>query len=246
MSEDRTAYECQIIGCKQGTHEWHQARLGMPSASQMYKVITPLGKPTATASRRRYALDLAVERITKRPTETHCTFAMQRGKDLEDVARVWYFLQTKTAARQVGFCVAPSGLTGCSPDGLVGDDGAIEIKCPLLPHYAEIILTGDIPNDWEMQCHHVLYVTGRRWIDFVLYTDIEPFAGWIKRIYRDPVMCGKIHQAVFDFSVEIDAVYDAIVSGAGLTPNKLDFPAPVFNDEGEEVISNGTIEGGEL
>jgi hypothetical protein len=228
MSEERTAYECRVIDCKQGTHEWHQARLGKPTASKISCLLTPAGKPTANAARRRYAIDLAVERITKRPTETFCTFAMQRGKDMEDIARVWYFLQTNTAANQVGFCVAPSGLTGCSPDGLVGTDGAIEIKCPGIAHFAEIVATGVVDADWEMQCHHTMYVTGRKWIDFVLYTDIQPFTGWIKRIPRDPVICGKIHQAVLDFSAEVDAVYNSIVAGARLTPDKLEFPAPVW------------------
>ena len=234
MSEDRTAYlPCRVLTMPQGSHEWHQARLGIPTASNIAKIITPLGKPTANAARRRYALDLAVERITKRPTETCCTFAMQRGKDLEPLARMWYYCQTRTPVQEVGFCVTLDGLTGCSPDGLVGDDGMIEVKCPGIAHYCEIIATGEIPDDWLLQCHHALYVTGRQWIDFVLFTDVEPFTGWIRRIERNTVMCGKIHRAVKLFSAKVDAMYAAIVAGAKLTPDKLDFPAPVLTEGGE-------------
>ena len=241
MSEDRTEYlPCKVLTMPQGTHEWHQARLGMPTASQIAKIITPLGKPTANAARRRYALDLAIERITKRPTDTPCTFAMQRGKDMEPLARMWYYCETRTPVEQVGFCVTLDGLTGCSPDGLVGDDGMIEIKCPGIAHYCEIVATGEIPTDWLLQCHHALYVTGRQWIDFVLFTDVEPFTGWIKRIQRDTVMCGKIHAAIADFSTEIDFNAASIVDGAKLTPDKLDFPAPVF--VGNEVNMEGVVE----
>ena len=218
----------RIIDCKQGTHEWHQARLGMPTASRISAVVTPAGKPTANAARTRYAIDLAVERITKRPTETFVSFAMQRGLDLEDLARMWYYTQTRTPANKAGFCIADNGLSGCSPDGLVGDDGMIEIKCPGLANYAEIVATGVIPADWLLQCHHALYVTKRRWIDFTLFTDIEPFTGWIKRIERDVIMAGKIHAAVCDFSAEVDGMTAAIIAGAGIRPEQLDFPAPMF------------------
>jgi hypothetical protein len=125
------------------------------------------------------------------------------------------------------------GLTGCSPDGLVGDDGMIEVKCPGIAHYCEIVATGEIPDDWLLQCHHALYVTTRRWIDFVLFTDVEPFGGWIKRVERDTVMCGKIHAAIQDFSTEVEDNVTAIVKGAKLTPDKLDFPAPVLTEGGE-------------
>jgi hypothetical protein len=222
----------KMIDCKQGTHEWHQARLGMPTASRISAVVTPAGKPTANAARRRYVIDLAVERITKRPTETFVSFAMQRGLDMEDLARVWYFTKTRTPANKAGFCVADNGLSGCSPDGLVGDDGMIEIKCPGLANYAEIVATGEIPAEWLMQCHHALYVTGRPWIDFVLFTDIEPFTGWIKRIQSDIVIAGNIHAAVCDFAAEVDAMTQAIIAGAGIRPEQLDFPAPIIDEDG--------------
>jgi len=212
----------------------------MPTASCISAVITPTGKPTANAKRRRYAIDLAVQRITKRPTESFSSYAMQRGTDLEPLARVWYHLETGATVREVGFVVSDDGITGASPDGLVGADGCIEIKCPGLANYAEIVSTGAIPDDWLWQCHHVLYVTGRAWIDFVLFSDVEPFRGWIKRIERDTIICGKINEAVRDFVAEVNKTYFAIVAGCGLTQAQLDFPAPIW--VGENVEMEGIAE----
>lgn len=234
------------VECKQGTHEWHQARLGVVTASKVSAIITPTGKPTSGQKRRRYAIELACQRLTKRPTDTPTTWAMQRGTDLEPLARVWYTLETGRGVREVGFCLSDDRTTGASPDGLVGDDGAIEIKCPGVATYAEIVASGEIPDDHLLQCHHVLYVTGRRWIDYVLFSDIEPFRGWVKRIERDTVVCGKINAAVQEFNSEVDELVKAIIQGARITQAQLDFAAPIFNSDGEQVISNGTMEASEL
>lgn len=215
----------QIIDGQQGTHEWHQARLGIPTASKAGCIVTPTGKATANAARRRYALDLAIERITKRPTDTPVTFAMQRGTELEPEARDWYRRHTGRDVQQVGFC--RRGVTGCSPDGLVGDDGCIEIKCPGLAMYCEIVAGGEIPSDWRLQCHHTMYVTHRDWCDFVLYTDVRPFGGWTSRLYRDQ-FTDTIGDAVTAFAAEVDAVQAAIIRGAGITPEQMDFPAPIM------------------
>ncbi len=201
----------QIIECAQGTWDWHQARLGCPTASRIAAVITPTGKPTAGATRRAYALELVAERITERVTEHYVSAAMERGKQLEGVARVWYEI-THAPVAQVGFCLHKSGLTGCSPDGLVGEDGGIEVKCPLLPNYLDILASGDIPKDWLLQIHHTLYVTGRAWWDFVLYTDAQPFGGWVKRVERDEAMMDAMDEAVRGFCAEVDEL-ERVVRG---------------------------------
>jgi len=192
-----------IVNCEQGSHEWFSARLGKPSASRISAVITSKGKPTASAARRTYALELVAERITERITEHYVSAAMERGKELEAQARVWYEI-THAPVQQVGFCVADGGLTGCSPDGLVGDDGGIEVKCPMMPNYLDILESGEIPADWLLQIHHSMFVTGRAWWDFVLYTDVEPFGGWVKRVHRDEDMMAAMKSAVDGFAVEVD------------------------------------------
>jgi len=196
----------KIITGKQGSWEWHQARLGKPTASRIAAIITPTGRPTTGAARRTYALELVAERITEHVAEHYVSAAMERGKELEGVARVWYELRTGRRVEQVGFCLADCGLTGASPDGLCGEDGGIEVKCPLLPNYIDILSSGEIPGDWLMQMHHCLYVTRRAWWDFVLYTDAAPFSGWIRRVDRNEEMCARIGAAVDAFCYEVETL----------------------------------------
>lgn len=237
----------RVIECQQGSHEWHQSRLGLPTASKISVLFTPTGKQAANATRRKYALNLAIERITKRPTFVPKSHSMERGTELEPQARIQYYLDTKRSVEQVGFIVADSGLTGYSPDGLVGDDGLIEIKCYELPHYAETVMTGEIDFAVWMQCQHGLYVTGRAWCDFVLYTDVEPFNSkcWIKRIERDEDMIGSIREAVADFSKEIQECERALIERSGLTEDMLKFEAPIFSDVDGVEIDMADMKGGE-
>jgi len=207
---------------EQGSPEWLQERIGKLTASHASAIITKTGKETDNATRRRYALDLAIER-----------------------ARVTYYTQTGRIAEQVGFCRHDMGFMGYSPDGIVGDDGLIEIKCFEMPHYCHILMTGDI--DWSIlaQCYFGLYITGRQWIDFVMYTDVEPFAGrvYIQRIERDTVWMGKIHNAAWNFIDEVDAVEQKLLESGGITPDMLDFEPPKIAGDNEVEIN---MEGMEL
>jgi len=235
----------QIIECKQGTHEWHQSRLGILTASKAHVLCTPKGKPTANATRRRYALELALEKITKMPTHIRQTFAMERGHELEPQARIWYYLETQRSVKEVGFILSDDGNTGYSPDGVVGDDGLIEIKCFEMYHYALVLTTGEIDHDILMQCQHGMYVTGRKWVDFVLYTDVEPFKGYIQRIHRDEEMCAKIGIEVTAFTAEVEACTKSLIEKGGLTKDMLMFDAPVFSDVEHVEIEMSDMEGGE-
>ena len=247
MSEDRTAYlPCKVLTMAQGTHEWHQARIGHVTSSEITAIITPCGVPTNSKTRQSYANQLAWERITKRPKDSVSVYSIDRGHDLEGIARCWYYTETRNPVVQVGFCDKMDGINGCSPDGLVGDDGMTEIKCFLDRRYADILVSGEIDGKIMMQMQHQMYVTGRAWNDFVLYTDVQPFSGIIERVMRDPIMIGKIHNAVQDFKIEVEESYQTMIRKAKLTPDKLDFPAPVFNEDGEEVLTTGTMEGSEL
>jgi len=212
----------------------------------LHAIMTPKGKPTANAARSRYALDLAVERITMRPTERYCTAAMQRGTDMEPLARMWYYCQRNTPVRQVGFWLDADGVSGASPDGLVGERGAIEIKCPGIAEYCRIIATGEVPPDHELQCHHVMYATGRQWVDYVLFTDVEPFSGWIMRIERNPIVCGYIHKCVIEFDAGVDRLKQTIIRNAQLRPEMLVFDPPAINADGEQDMSTGEMKAEEL
>lgn len=160
----------KVIHCEQGTAEWFRVRSGIPTASRFDKIVTAkTGKLSAQAIG--YICELIAERATGVPVgvEAYTTRAMQDGIDTEPEARNWYALETGDDVRQVGFCLSDDETMGCSPDGLVGDDGGLELKCPLPKTHVAYLLSGTLPDEYRAQVHGSLLVTGRRWWDFVSY-----------------------------------------------------------------------------
>lgn len=160
----------KIINCKQGTPEWFAARAGKVTASNADRIITPTGKLSAQAD------GLINEMIAEtlmagapQGVEQWASKAMQYGIDTEPVARAWYSFSLDVDVEQVGFCVSDCGRFGCSPDGLVGDDGGLELKCPQAQTHIGYLRAGCLPPAYVAQVHHSLIVTGREWWDFVSY-----------------------------------------------------------------------------
>ena len=161
-----------ILQCEQGGVEWHQARLGLPTASRFADIVTATGKATKNAARETYKAQLLVERLTGQLMSNFATPAMQRGTDLEPRARAWYELETGRAVKQVGLVILEGDgwKCGASPDGLCEDRG-LEIKCPL-PHtmIAQLLEDGR-PDAYDVQIQACMWVSGvMRW-DLVLFTD---------------------------------------------------------------------------
>lgn len=160
----------RIIDCQQGTPEWWEARRGIPTASRFDSIITPkTAKPSAQAWP--YICELIADRVLGTPmgVESYTSRAMQDGIDCEPEARAWYALERDVEVRQVGFCVMDDGAAGCSPDGLIGDDGGLELKCPLAKTHVGYLLDGVLPTEYKCQVYASLVVTGRAWWDFASY-----------------------------------------------------------------------------
>ena len=155
----------KIIDCIQGTPEWYAAKCGIPSASSFDKIITTKGEPSK--QRTKYLYQLAGESITGISEESYTNGNMQRGKIMEDEARQFYTLITGQEVVQVGFCLAEGA--GASPDGLVGEPGALEVKCPLLATHVGYLLDNTLPTEYFQQTQGQLLVTGREWVDFMSY-----------------------------------------------------------------------------
>ena len=117
------------IDCEQLSPEWYKLRAGVPSASNFDKLITAKGE--TSKQRIKYMYTLAGESITGEKEQTYQNATMQRGIELENEAREMYELITGQEVAQVGFCMNDNKEFGCSPDGLVGEDGLIEIKAPV-------------------------------------------------------------------------------------------------------------------
>uniref|UniRef100_A0A6H1ZFG2 Putative exonuclease n=1 Tax=viral metagenome TaxID=1070528 RepID=A0A6H1ZFG2_9ZZZZ len=155
-----------ILDLEQRSPEWYQAKAGLPSASDFDKILTLKGEPSK--SRQKYLYQLAGEKIIGVKEATYQSFAMQRGVELEAEARNYYEL-LYDSVQEVGLCLADNKLYGCSPDGLVGEDGGLEVKCPSLAVHIEYLLKGGLPSDYFQQVQGSLFVTGRKWWDFMSY-----------------------------------------------------------------------------
>lgn len=172
----------RIIDVVQGSPEWLNARAGRPTASRFDSIVTPkTRKPSAAADG--YLTELVAERILGGPLDTANSIWMDRGEDLEPEARAWYELATGNTVTEVGFCLRDDIDVGGSPDGLVGDDGLVEIKCRKAANHLKAVL--DLaPIATETQVQGLMWVTGRKWCDEVAYCPDLPQK--IKRTMRDP------------------------------------------------------------
>lgn len=179
---------------EQGSEEWFAARCGIVTASLVGQLITTKTlKPAANDTSRALTYLLAAERITGRVVPTFANAAMQRGNLDEPIARDKYS-EHHALVSEVGFMVRTfTGFQiGYSPDGLVGDDGLIEVKSREPKKHLATILADEVPAENMAQCQTGLLVSGRDWIDYVSYCG--GMALWTKRVYPDT----RWHDAILD------------------------------------------------
>lgn len=154
------------IEIPQGTPEWFQARLGCLTASRANDACAA----ETTAAYQNYLWQLVAERETKTVEESYVSADMERGSELEPLARAAYEVHTGTFVTQTGFWPHPEiKWFGASPDGLVGDDGLIEIKCPRTSTHLRYRSEGKVPTKYKRQMMCQLLCTGRKWVDFVSF-----------------------------------------------------------------------------
>lgn len=151
----------------QGSEEWLKLRLGVATASNFDKIITSTGKESTTLPK--YALELATQYLLTEPEPSYKNEAMQRGNELEPFARQAYEEATFEAVDQISMFLSDCGNYGASPDGLVGNDGLIEIKCPLATTHLKYLIDNKLPTDYVAQVQGLLWVSGRKWCDFISY-----------------------------------------------------------------------------
>ena len=189
----------QILTCEQGTEEWLAARLGRPSASQFHKLITATGKPSSSADG--YINAMIIERISGMSAPVFVTQWMTRGNELEPDARNLYTLITDNEVQEVGFILDNSGEFGCSPDGLIGEDGGIEVKCPAPSNHDKWSDKGVCPTKHYAQVQGCMLITERKWWDFMSYhPEKDPF---IVRVERDEEFIDKLAEQVILAVTEI-------------------------------------------
>lgn len=190
---------------EQRTDEWFAARLGKVTASRIGDIMAKT-KSGYGAARKNYMAQLLCERLTGMREETFVSAAMQRGTDLEAKARATYILTNGDLVEEIGFVEHPNiEMSGASPDGLVNDDGLIEIKCPNTATHLEFIRTKKPKSEYILQMQWQMACTGRSWCDFVSYDDRLPekFAFRSIRLERDDDLIKEIEAEVQKFLDEL-------------------------------------------
>ena len=186
-----------IHNIEQGTDEWLDLRKGVASASRFKSLFTPKTmKPSSSMTK--YAKELALE-LAYHSISAGGSFksaAMIEGNEREPLARKAYQKRTLSLVKEVGFITSDCGNFGYSPDGLVGDDGLIEIKCLEAEAHSEILLKGakEMPDDYKCQVQGGLWLSERKWCDFVAYGKIknEEKNLIIIRVFRDEEFIKKL------------------------------------------------------
>lgn len=191
----------KIITASQGTPEWFAARLGLATGSKFSDVLAG-GKGL---TRKAYAVQLALEIVTGKQAETFTNQAMLDGTEREPIARALYEAHTGNFVDEVGFCRHDSIECGVSPDGLIDEDGGIEIKCPKASTHAGYLAIPAEPSTYTAQIQGCMWVTGRSWWDFVSYHPDFPENAQliVRRVKRDSDYIVKLEQAVKAFRNEV-------------------------------------------
>ena len=160
-----------VLDCDQGSAEWHFARLALPTSSEFHRLLTPTLKPSKQGETT-YLYDKLAEWAVGESQDTDSPW-MRRGTEMEKEARAAYEFERDVTVEQVGFCLSDDRRIGCSPDGLVGEDGLAEFKCPSASHHIGIMLGADAHLN-RCQVQGQLLVMGRQWNDLVVYSPLLP------------------------------------------------------------------------
>lgn len=191
-----------VIECEQGTPEWHDARLGIPTASRYGDIVTPK-KLELSKSSTTYRNQLLAEWLVGYPIDWSGQGQwMDRGQELEPKARAFYEMLRDVEVRQVGFILRDDRETGCSPDGLVGEDGGLEIKCPAMHTHIDYLLDPEkLVDTYRTQVQGSLYVTGREWWDLMSFNPSLPEV--IVRVEPDPAFAAALDAALETFLADL-------------------------------------------
>lgn len=190
---------------EQGTSEWLQLRLGKVTASRVADIMAKT-KTGPSASRNNYLIELALQRVTGTVEQGYTNDAMAWGTATEPQARVAYEVKTGNFVDQIAFVEHDIiEWFGCSPDGLINNDGLIEIKCPNSATHWATIKDNKPPNKYVIQMQTQMACTNRQWCDFVSFAPRMPERSqlFVCRVERDQAMIDEIETEVMQFLIEV-------------------------------------------
>ena len=194
----------KIYNCIQGSPEWHLLRLGMVTGSRFKDAQAQNRQKTGPGETSiKYMAELIAERIKLEPADSFTSEAMQWGTATESEARGHYEQATGNIVAQVGF-VERDEYVGCSPDGLVGNDGLVEIKCPNSATHIKYVMAGSFPSTYRTQVQGQLWVCERQWCDFVSFDPRLEHSFYYKfRVERDDKYIKELESKIDIFVTEM-------------------------------------------
>lgn len=191
--------------CIQGELDWLRLRLGKPTASEFSKIMTPFLVKSEGEVAHKYLCEKLAEKILGHalPGGFEGTHDTEQGDILEAEARGWFGIERDCEVRQIGFVTSDDGRCGCSPDGLIGEDAGLELKCPLAQTHIRYLLAATVPKEYAAQVHGSLYVTGRKRWYFLSYR--RGFPKLVVTVERDEAIMRKIGAALSSFYSDFDS-----------------------------------------
>ena len=196
---------------EQRTDEWLKARCGLFTASRFADLLAKT-KTGVSASRSNYIAQILCERLTGKVSESYMNQAMMIGTEREPLARALYEAHTGVLVDEVGFIKHLDLPCGASPDGLIGNDGGIEIKCPQPAAHLEYLLYDEAPSKYMAQIQGCMWMSGRAWWDFVSFNPDFPDHLQLKivRVKRDDAFIDKIEKEIINADAEVQEKISAI------------------------------------
>jgi putative phage-type endonuclease len=190
----------------QRSEEWFQARLGKATASRFADVMATTKNGGEYAVRKNYRTQLLLERMTGVSAEGYSSQAMEWGVETEPLAKLAYELKTGNTVNECGFIQHKTLEAGASPDGLLGSDGVLEIKCPNTANHIETLRANKVPSQYVWQVQGQMWITGAKFCDFVSYDPRMPENAQIVviRAERDNDLIEQLEGGVKSFLDELE------------------------------------------
>lgn len=231
-----------IHNVRQNSVEWHQLRLGIPTASEFHKILTPTGKRSTQAEA--YRNRLLAEWVTGAPLENVETQWMERGHDLEEQAVDAYEFATGKQTQVVGFVTTDDGRIGCSPDRLVGDDGGLELKCPAPWTHIGYLLSKTVADDYKVQVQGCMLLCQRAWWDVVSFCPGMPVS--VVHIEADVNYMVLLDEALAEFCASLEAARKELTERYGVKPKpkvsdpKVEDPLGITEDDMRAILDDAS------
>ena len=192
--------------------EWYAVRLGKVTASNFAEATAKGRGGSVSVGLKKLMFKLMAERLTGLPEESYSNKAMDYGSETEQEARKYYEALNGVSVRQVGFIQRDDDV-GCSPDGLVGEPGMVQFKCPFSTTHLKYLLAGKMPTDYVKQVQGEMWVAEREWSDFVSYDPrVKKRPYFCQRIYRDEKAIKELHIGIVMFLSEMKDLMEKLTS----------------------------------